>query len=217
MADVVIEAEPRAILGKRVKTLRKQGIIPANIYGRGRESVAIQVNAHEMELLMKHGQIQGMVEVRVNGKGHDALVRRIQRAHGAGAPLHVDFYAVDLNRVISDDVPLAFEGTAPAEKDFSATIAHSLTSVTVECLPAKIPSQIVVDVSVLTEPGTSIYVRDLPVPEGVTITTDGDIAVVIAVPPRLREEEEVAEEEEAAAAEEGAASEEPATPQEGEA
>ena len=205
----VIEAAPREVLGKKVRFLRREGLIPANMYGRGKESVAVQIERHSFELMLKHGEVQGMLELMLDGKKHNVLIRRVDRLGGAGPVQHVDFYSVDLRRRITVDVPLHFEGEAPAVRELGATVPYALTSVNVECLPANIPQSIVVDLTSLARLEDVIFVRDLPVPEGVRILTDGDLPVAspVQTSAALAEADEAAVAAEAAEAEEEAAAE----------
>jgi large subunit ribosomal protein L25 len=119
--------------------------------------------------------------LKLDGTKHNVLVRRVDRKGGAGPVQHVDFYAVDLKQKVTVDVPLHFEGEAPAVRDLGATVPYALTSVSVECLPGDIPQSIVVDLSSLARLEDVIFVRDLAVPDNVRVLTDGDLPVASPV------------------------------------
>jgi large subunit ribosomal protein L25 len=214
-----LQAERRTVLGKKVKQLRNQGLLPGNIYGRALESVAIQLDAKEFVHTVREAGIRSMFELSLQGesKPRFVIVRGLDRAGGTGSPLHVDLYQVDLRRPVQTNVPLVIEGDSAAVRDLAGTFLQSIDIVAVECLPMDIPSNIVVDISVLDSFDKTITVGDLVAPEGVSILTDPSVSVATVAPPRIRAEEEEGEELEGEAAEgeegeapEGAAGEEPA-------
>lgn len=196
-----IHATPRTILGKQVKQLRRQGILPANVFGKGLESTAIQIDARDFARTMKSTNVRSMFELEVEGEAapRHVIVRGLSRKGGMGEPVHVDFYQVDLNRPIHTTVNLHPINEAPAVRDLAGTLILSLETVSVRCLPLSIPEAIEVDISVLKSFDETITVADLQAPEGVEILIDASVAVATVAPPRLRLE--AAEEEEAEAAE----------------
>ena len=198
---VALKAAPRTVLGKKVKQLRRQGILPANVFGRGRDSVAIELDAREFQRTLKAHSIRAMFELRIDGESdtRHVLIRAISRKGGMGEPIHADFFQVDLRRKIHANVPLRLVGESPAVRDLAGILLQSLDNVAVNCLPLAIPDAIEVDVSPLKSFDVSLSVADVVAPEGVEILTDGAIVVATVNPPRLRTEDE--EEAEAAAAE----------------
>ncbi|HEX6029918.1 MAG TPA: 50S ribosomal protein L25 [Tepidiformaceae bacterium] len=202
---VALVAEPRTVLGKQVNQLRRQGRLPANVYGRGLESVAIEIDARDFQRTIKAHGVRAMFELRINGETQTrhVILRGLDRKGGTGDPIHADFFQVDLNRPISANVPLHLVGDAPAVRDLAGTLLQSLEYVAIHCLPLAIPDSIEVDVAPLKGFDVSLTVADVKPPEGVEITTDPAIVVATVTPPRLRTEAE--EEAEAAAAEEGEA------------
>ncbi|HEX3246104.1 MAG TPA: 50S ribosomal protein L25 [Chloroflexota bacterium] len=213
MADLVeIKASRRSVLGKKVKVLRREGQVPANVYGRQRDSVAVQLNDREIEhLLATHSRSQAIAVV-VDGEQEPALISAVQRHPTRQHVLHVDFHRISMDQPVTVNVTLAFHGEAPAVRQHEAVIAHNLSEVMVHGLPGLIPSSIDVDVSSLEELDSSIFVRDLHVAEGLEIMTDPEELVARAMRPTVEAEEPVAEEEaegEAAAPE--AAAEQPET------
>jgi len=195
-----IHAIPRTVLGKQVKQLRRQGILPANVFGKGLESIAIQLDSRDFGRTMKTGNVRSMFELKIEGesRARHVIVRGLSRKGGMGEPIHVDFYQVDLKRPIQTTVNLHTVNEAPAVHDLAGTLIHSLETVFVRCLPLSIPDAIEVDVSSLKSFDDTITVADLVAPEGVEILTDPSVAVATVAPPRLRlegaEEEEAAEE-----------------------
>lgn len=202
MATFQLRAEPRSIVGKKVRFLRRQGIVPGNIYGHA-ASAAIQIPARDVEHTIHRAGRTQLVTLDVAGaEPTTVLVKGWQRHPYKGDILHVDFYRVMMTETLRVDVPIRLTGEAPAVKLTGGTPFQPLAALSVECLPGDIPEAIEVDVSGLAEDDASIYVRDLVVPSGVTIITDGDEMVVKIMAPSVAVEvEEVAEGEAAPDAE----------------
>ncbi len=183
-----IPAQPRDILGKKVKRLRQQGILPANIYGRHLDSTAVQVDEREFIRIIKRSGVRSMFELAVEGEPEPryVLVRRLDREGGTGDFIHIDFYQVDLSRPIQTNVSLVLEGESPAVRDWNGTLLQMMDTVSVRCLPLDIPGPIPVDLSVLTDFDISITVGDLHVPESVEIQNDPSIPIATVNAPRIR-------------------------------
>lgn len=179
MEQVVLKAQPRDVIGKQVRALRRAGLVPAVIYGHNFEPVAISLNHHEASRAMPHISSSQLITVDVNGTQHNVLVREKQRHPVTGSLLHVDFLAVSMTEKLHVMVALEFTGDAPAVKIYNGIVATSREQVEVEALPADLPSSIVVDLSVLTGIGSSILVRDLNVPAKVTVLNDPDEVLVV--------------------------------------
>jgi large subunit ribosomal protein L25 len=196
-----VAAKPRTIFGKKVRFLRREGWVPANVYGNGLESKAIQVNTRETEHLLTHVPRNALLSLELDGSPVTVLVKSVMRKPTTGEIYHVDFYQVSMTHTLRMAVPLVLSGEAPAVRQYDATILHALDRVEVECLPGDLPTQITVDIERLAEIDDAILVRDLQIPAKVTILTPEDELVVKALAPTVEREEEVEEE----AAEEGEA------------
>jgi large subunit ribosomal protein L25 len=188
MEKVVIEAQPRQVIGKQVRALRRQGLLPAVIYGSHIEPIPVSLNFHDASLLLPKVSSSQLVEVDVNGQKHTALVRERQRHPVTGDLLHVDFQAVSLTEKLRVNVGLQFVGEAPAVKMYNAVIVTSLEELDVECLPGDLPNHLEVDLSALEQIGDAIYVRDVPRPPRVEVLTDPDEVVAVATAPEAEEE-----------------------------
>lgn len=200
MADrIELKAEPRSVLGKQVRALRRQGIVPANLYGHA-ESTALQLPEKEMEhALARAGRTQ-LLQLALDGDASTTvLIKDFQRHPTRKSLLHVDFYRVAMTERLKIDVPIRFVGEAPAVKQFDASVFQALSILSAESLPGDLPEAIEVDVSVLEDLDAAIHVRDLAVPPGVTILTDPEELVVKLLPPVAEEEPEAAEEAETTA------------------
>lgn len=194
---VELKVSPREVLGKKVKALRRGGVIPANIYGHALESVAIQITKDDLVHLLHSAGRNEIVYLRLDGEeARPTFLRQIQRNPVTDAILHVDFYQISLKEKVRMEVRLVMVGTAPAEQTHGGTLLHSLDRVAVEGLPTEIPSVIEVDVSGLDEIDAAIHVRDLSVPDEITVLSDPDQVVAKVAPPQVEKEPEEEEVEE---------------------
>jgi large subunit ribosomal protein L25 len=179
-------AEPRTVLGKAVARLRREGVLPANIYGRGLESTAVQIAARDMRVLLHEQGLNTLVNLQVAGESvpRSVVVRKVAR-HPVSAVLeHVDFYQVDLARAIQGAVTIVLIGEAPAVQTYRALMLQSTESVLVEALPALMPTHIDLSVDSLTEADSSLTVADLQLPEGVIVLTPSDVVIAQMSRPR---------------------------------
>ena len=203
MSSFELRAEPRSIVGKKVRFLRRQGLVPGNVYGHA-ASTAIQIPARDVEHTIHRAGRTQLVSLAVKGaEPTTVLVKGWQRHPYKGDLLHVDFFRVLMTESLRMDVPIRVIGDAPAVKLTGGTPFQPLSTLSVECLPGDIPEAIEVDIGGLEEVDASIYVRDLVAPSGVTILTDGDEMIVKIMAPTVEPEIEEAAEGEAVAAAEG--------------
>ena len=188
MDAIELSAEPRSVIGKQVKVLRRQGVLPANVYGGG-ESTPIQVELRPAQhALARAGKTQLIKLSLAGGQATNVMVKDFQRHPTRGDLLHVDFYRVAMDQKLRVDVPVRLHGEAPASKTYGGTVLPQLTTVSVEALPDRLPEAIDVDISVLEDLESAIHVRDLPPPDGAEILNDPDDLVVKMMPPRVEQE-----------------------------
>ena len=196
----------REVLGKKVKRLRQEGLTPANIFGRQVESMAIQVPTQALLQVLRTAGRNEIVYLSLDGESwRPTFLRQVQRHPITDEILHADFYQISLTEKVRLEVPIVLVGKAPAVETFGGTLLHSLGHITVEGLPADIPSQVEVDVAELATLEAAIHVRDMPVVPGLTVLTDPELLVATVVPPKVEEEVVAVEEEEVVAAEEAEA------------
>ncbi len=199
MEQLVINAEPRTVIGKQVKRLRRQGLVPGILYGYGIEPMPLQFAAKEIERVVRQAGSSTLVQVIVEGTPYTAVVRDLQRDAIKRTLMHVDFQALSMTEKVRLPISLTLVGEAPAEA-MGATILQQLNEIEVECLPSALVHTIEVDISVLEEPGQSITAKELKVPEGIELLVDPDEVIVIAAA-ESEAEEEIEEEGEVVAAE----------------
>lgn len=205
-----LSAETRTVIGKQVKQLRRQDILPGNIYGHKVESTAISVTAADFATVYKQAGETGLIDLKIGGEKstrpvlvHDTLVDPV-----TGALLHIDFYQVNLKEKLVTSIPLEFVGESEVVKNKEGILLELMQEVEVESLPTDIPSSIEVDISTLTEVGQGIVAGDLKLPAGVELQTEAEEMVCKIDSAQMAEEEEVVE---AAEGEEGEAEAESAS------
>ena len=214
-ARPTLAAEHREIVGKAVNRMRKDGRLPAVVYGRGEGSTNVSVDAHEFELLRKHTGPNSLVDLSVDGKkAQPVLINQVQVHPVNRRPLHADLFLVRMTEELTVDVPLSATGESHAVVQLGGTLLHPIETVKVRALPDHLPQSIEYSIESLVDFDATIHVRDLTVPGDVTLLTDGDEIVAKVQQPRIEiEEEPVVAEGEAAEGEaaEGEATEDGAT------
>jgi large subunit ribosomal protein L25 len=195
--QIELAAEPRDLFGKRVRRLRHQGIVPANIYGHG-ASRAIQAPARSLERLLAQGGRTGLITINVDGGSETALLKGVQRDPRSGQLVHLDFQAVSMQEEVTSSVPVRFVGESVAVSKHNGVMMHQRTELHVEARAADLPDAIEVDVGAITDLHGAIHVGDLPVSGSYRVIEPPEEVLAIVLPPK-REVEEVEGAEEGAA------------------
>ncbi len=173
---LMIAAAPRTLIGKQVRQLRRDGYIPAVIYGQG-EPEHIQLENLPLRRVLRHASTTHLINLDVNGKIRTVLAREIQAHVTRGDLVHVDFYEVNMLETITSTAELVMTGkSAPATRG-GGTDVLILHNVDIECLTDNLVSEIVVDMSRIKRADDVLYLKDIPAPEGVTILTDPEMLV----------------------------------------
>jgi large subunit ribosomal protein L25 len=206
MADVQLSVDPREVTGKKVKSLRRQGIIPAHLYGRGTDSLSLQAGHQAVTHLLRTAGRNAIIDLQIGGEpeARPVVLRSVQRDPVSGELVHLDFFQVSLTEKMKVGVPLVLVGEAPAVSVFGGVLLQSLDHLNIEALPTDVPQHVEIDVSHLDALDSALFVRDLPIPVGVQVLDDQGLVVAKVAAPRLAVEVEKAEGEEEAAAAEGA-------------
>jgi large subunit ribosomal protein L25 len=187
------------VIGKKVKVLRREGKLPAVIYGHGIDPISIVLDARSSSRTLARASSSTLVTIELEGKQYPTLVREKQLDFIRNSIIHVDFLAVSMTEKITASVGVQVVGEAPAVKEFGAILVTGLTELEVECLATDLPERFTVDVSELTEISAGIYVKDVVAPANVEILSDLEEMIVVATAMAV---EEVEEEEEILEAEE---------------
>ena len=193
MEKVVLKATRRTVTGKHVSTLRRQGLLPAVMYGHGVEPIAISLDAHNTSLALTGLSSSALVNIDLEGQIKATLVREKQRDPVKRNLLHVDFQVVSMTEKLRTKVSLLLEGVAPAVKDFNGVVVSNINEIEVEALPGDLPEHILVDISGLAAIGDSLHVSDLKLGKGVEIFADPEEVVVVIAGTKEEVEPEAAE------------------------
>lgn len=191
--DLEIALDARTATGKRNNRLRRTGVVPGVVFGKGVASVPVQVDAKTFDTLYRSAGRTSIVKVSVPGarSGTSAIIKHVQRHPLTGRALHVDFFLVDLAHEMQADIPLVFTGAAPAVELTGGSLFTALDHLKVRALPADLPHEISVDVSSLTDLDAAIHVGDLVVDATkVHVLNEPDELVAKVTPPRVEEVEE---------------------------
>jgi large subunit ribosomal protein L25 len=209
MATLVVQAQPREKMGKAVKKLRREGLLPAVVYGPAVQGVQpISLVTRDFVKIFAQAGSSTLLSLNVQGSGtRQVLIHQATYDHYHRNLIHIDFFAPDMQAALTVHVPLAFTGEAPGVSVQDGIALHITSEVQVRALPADIPTAIEVDMSALTEIGSQLTAGDLHLPQGVSLATPADDVIVRINAPAVVEEPEVAEE--ILAAESEAEAEEP--------
>jgi large subunit ribosomal protein L25 len=204
MDKIELKVANREILGKKVKHLRRQGITPVHVFGHGIESLAVQCDTKELERVLGQAGQTRLINLKLakEKKPRIVVVREFDRDWRRGQLVHVDFYQVRMEEKLRLEIPVVLIGEAPALKSKTNMLDHELGTLTVECLPAKIPNSFEVDISSLAELDQAIRVKDITLDKDITVLNNPDLVVAkISLRPVEKVEEKVVEEAVAAEAE----------------
>lgn len=193
MADFTFEAQPRTVVGKKVRQLRNKGLVPIVVYGPKIEPMHLQVPYRSLELVLMKAGGTNLIDVTVGSKSQTVVAREIQRDILKGTILHADFFAVSEDTAITTEVHISYMGESPVVASREGILLPGTGTLAIETLPKYLLNQIEVDLSGLTEIGATIYVRDLELGEHITILNDPEEMIVRVVQPAAARAEEDAE------------------------
>jgi large subunit ribosomal protein L25 len=185
---IELKAEARTVLGDRVKALRNSGYVPAVLYGKGQEAVALQVPVKDFNKVLKEAGESTLVYLEVGGHVYPTIIHDVALNPTTDAIIHADFYKVSLTEKIKTNVPVEFTGESPAVKDLSGILVKNVNELEVEALPQNLPHEISVDISSLKAFGDQILVKDINLGSDVKLIADEDLIVVTVQEPKSQEE-----------------------------
>ena len=195
----MLKIEKRKLFGNKIKKLRKEGVLPANIYGRQVKSLAVQADQQKFQKLYDQVGTTGLVELEIKNetKKRPVLIHNVQLDPVSDSLLHADFYQVDLTKKVITSVPIELAGEAPAAAK-GGVLVQVTNEVEVEALPADLPDKFIVDVSQLAEIGDHITMKKLDYDKdkvSLKLEDLGMAVVQIEEPAKEEEEEKPAPEE----------------------
>lgn len=183
-----LKAEKREILGGKVNALRKEGFIPAELYGHGKENMHLTVSGKEFTKVFKEAGESTVITLVIGKEKTPALIHDVNTDPISDAVLHVDFYAVNMNEEIETEVQFVFVGEPMAVKAQGGVLVKSMHEIEVRALPANLPHEIEVDLSALENIHDSIHVKDLKVKGGVVLLAEPDAVVATVIEQEAEEE-----------------------------
>ena len=178
----------REKLGKKVKSLRLQGLIPAELYGHGVKNLHLAVSAREFLKVFKEAGENTIVNLQIQGGEKPVLIHEIKTNYLSGEIDHIDFYEVRLYEKIKARIPLEFTGEAPAQKSKGGVLNKAMSEIEVEALPGDLPHRFTLSLESLDDLNKSLYVKDIKVSPNVRILVDPETVIVTVTEPAKEEE-----------------------------
>lgn len=187
---VQLDLEPRALVGKKVGRLRRDGVIPVHLYGPGIAPRALQCSGPRLIQALSLAGASTPISIKIQGESgtHLAFAREIQWDPRRDDLLHVDLLAADISRPVTAQVNIVLSGESPGARVAGGTVMQQLRTIDVQALPLEMPALVDIDLAELTEPDGTIRVGDIVLPEAVTILTDPEEVVARIELPRAAEE-----------------------------
>ncbi len=197
-----LSVQTREKFGKAVNGLRKQGLVPAELYGHGIKNLHLVVPAKEFNKVFKAAGANtvvnlviekdlsiGQAGLPVGRQGNTpVLIHDVTKDYMTEEVQHIDFYQVRMDEKIKAKIPLVFKGESAAVKEKAAILNKAMAEVEVEALPGDLPRHLEVDLSALDDLNKSVYVKDIVIPRGVKVLVDLETVIVTATPPAAEEE-----------------------------
>lgn len=180
---ITLKLTERKEFGKAVKALRRQGVVPANIYERGKESQAVSADFMEITKVYRKAGKHHPVELSVGGTKRLAMIKDVDLIVGKNTLAHVAFHAVKRNEKVEAEVPVKLDGDIPAEKT-GLMVLQNLDTVIVEAIPGNLPDELLINAEVLVEDGDKVTVADIKLPDNVVILSDPETMVFSVETPK---------------------------------
>lgn len=188
MGKIVLAASKKG--ERKNDEIRFGGEVPAICYGAGKDNVAVVVKHNEFVKVYREAGENSVVELEIDGGKENVLIYEMQLHPLNGSVEHIDFKFVDMNKPVIAPIPLEFVGTSPAVKELAGILNKTLTEVEVEALPADLPHEIKVDISVLEDFNSVLHVSDIDLSDKVTMITEPGLTIATVTAPREEEPEE---------------------------
>lgn len=185
----VLHATTRTEKKKQVQQLRDQGIVPCVMYGHSQDNINLSITAKELDTVYQSSGESSLVDLIIDsGKPIQVIIHAVDKDYLNDQLTHADLFAVNMKEAIHSEVPLLFEGVAPAVKELGGVLVKSQDHISIKCLPEHLLSELVVDVSTLATFDDAIHISDLSIPETVEVLDDLTITLATVAAPRSEEE-----------------------------
>lgn len=182
-----LTGQSRAQLGKSVKTLRAGGFLPGVVYGEGVPSQAVAVSFKEFMKTLSAAGESTLITLQIDKKPFNVLIHDVSYDPVSDLPIHADFHAVRMDKLIRTHVPLEFVGESPAVKNDGGVLVRVVQELEVEALPQNLPHELTIDLSSLATIGSTLHVKDIVLPAGVTLLAEPDETIAVVDAPRSEE------------------------------
>ncbi len=187
----LLNAEKRNTLGKKLKSSRLQGLLPAVYYGRKSENQAIFVSQKEFQKLFKEAGETSIIELMIDGAKKNVLIHNVDFDPLSGSVRHADFLVVEMNKPIEAAVPLSFIGESKAVKSSGGILIKVMHELRVKALPANLPRELEIDISNLKTTDDKILVSDVKIPKEIEILEEpNEVIALIEIPTEEKTEED---------------------------
>lgn len=186
----MLNAEKRDIFKKELNKVRKEGKLPAVVYGPKTKPLSIFIPLVDFKKVFKEAGESTVVEIKIDDKPLGVLIQEVSVDPVSREPIHVDFYAALMDKLVEASIPLEFVGVSPAVKGLGGMLVKVMHEVEVEALPASLPHNLEVDLTALVNLGDHIIASQIKLPNGVKLITNGDDNIVIVEAPREEKAEE---------------------------
>ena len=183
-----LTVQKREILGRKIKSLRRDGLIPAELYGHGFKNVHLSVSAKDFSKVFKEAGESTIINLIVGSDKFPVLVHDVGFDSLNDKINHIDFYAVRMDEKITAAVPLEFVGEAPAVKEKGGVLIKAVKEIDLETLPADLPRSIAVDIASLSDIGSVIRVGDLKIGSNIKLLVDSETVIASIIGQAAEEE-----------------------------
>lgn len=187
MDRIKLSAEERKILGKKIKKIRKEGLLPANLFGKKIKSIALQLPLSDFQKAFEEAGETGLIDLKVGESTHPVLIHHLQTNPVTGAFLHADFHEVSLTEKTTAKVPVVLTGEAPAITQGLGVLINPISEIEVEALPQDLPENLMVDISKLEAVDQAITIADLKVDSKIEVKVAPE-EIVVKIGPLEKEE-----------------------------
>lgn len=188
MERAKLQSEKRQVLGRKVKKLRKEGILPANLYGKNVKSISLQILAEDFQKVYKEAGETGLIDLKIGSETKPVLIHNLQLDPVTGDPLHIDFHQVSLTEKTKATVPIELKGESAAIEQKIGVLIQPISEIEVEALPADLPDKIAVDITKLVQVDDAITIGDLQIDKKKVEIKVDPAEIVIKIGPLEKEE-----------------------------
>ena len=190
MTVLELKSEKREIFGKKVKTLRNQGLVPAVVYGGREGAIHLALELKEFKKIFKRAGETTLIKLFIDktNSSKNVLIHDIARDPVTDEIKHIDFYEVKMDEKIAAKVPLVFMGSAPAVVDLGGVLVKAIQELEIRALPADLPREIEVDISALKTFDDNIAAKDIKLPKNVELLENASASLASVAPPRSEAE-----------------------------